>query len=143
MVKKNLIICQETYDQFSKIEKKYKHFDGYEFVKFMPHELNKILINIKEEQDKYLKIILINDNGILPFVYLSKVKNLVAAPIYDEHSAYMTPFHNNTKVISIGYEVCGLNLIESIIKYFIETKFEGGRHFSRIDMLNKELSEEK
>ena len=91
---------------------------------------------------KYNKIVFVTDDGILPFMYFNKIKNVIAASVYDEHSAYMTPFHNNTQILATGYEICSVQLITRIIYIFLQIKFEGGRHYSRIDMLNTMLEDE-
>ena len=75
-------------------------------------------------------------------MYFNKIKNVIAASVYDEHSAYMTPFHNNTQILATGYEICSVQLITRIIYIFLQIKFEGGRHYSRIDMLNTMLEDE-
>ena len=95
----------------------------------------------KNDLNNYDKIVIINDDGIYPFMYFSKIKGLVAASIYDEHSAYMTPFHNDTKILCSGYEICSWQLLLRIVYLFLQTKFEGGRHYARIDMLTKMLEE--
>jgi galactose-6-phosphate isomerase len=71
-------------------------------------------------------------------MYLSKVHKLVVATITDVYSAYMTPLHNNTKVIIIPTSIVAEDLANKLAKYFIDAEFEGGRHMVRIDMLDKE-----
>ncbi len=93
----------------------------------------------KKDLNNYDQIVIINSDGIFPFMYLSKINKIVAASLYDENSAYMASFHNNAKIMCSGYEVCSIELLTSIIKVFLNTKFEGGRHLARIDMLNEML----
>ena len=97
------------------------------------------LIDKKKIWKKYRLIAIIDKQGIAPFLYLSKL-GCVVASVYDEYSAYMTPFHNNTNILTTGYEICGTGLIISILSNFFKTKFEGGRHYARIDMLNLEIT---
>jgi len=92
--------------------------------------------------NNFERIVFIDDLGIAPFMYFSKIKGLIPASIYDEHSAYMTPFHNNTKILCSGYKITTGNIMFSIIEKFLTTQYEGGRHKVRIDMLDKELENE-
>ncbi len=67
----------------------------------------------------------------------TKIKGIVCAEVSDERSARMTRDHNNTSIITMGAEVVGKGLAESIVMAFINSKYSGGRHQIRVDMLNK------
>ena len=83
------------------------------------------------------KGIILDDFGIAPFMICSKQKGIVCAQVADEHSAKMTRDHNNTSIITIGYEITGEALAKSICGVFAESDYSGGRHQVRVDMLNK------
>ena len=83
------------------------------------------------------KGIILDDFGIAPFMICSKQKGIVCAQVADEHSAKMTRDHNNTSIITIGYEITGEALAKSICNVFAESNYSGGRHQVRVDMLNK------
>ena len=83
------------------------------------------------------KGIIIDDYGIVPFMVCTKHKKIVCAQTADEHSAKMTRDHNNTSIISIGYEITGENLAKSICRIFANSDYSGGRHQVRVDMLDK------
>ena len=83
------------------------------------------------------KGIIIDDYGIVPFMVCTKYKKIVCAQTADEHSAKMTRDHNNTSIISIGYEITGENLAKSICEIFANSDYSGGRHQVRVDMLDK------
>ena len=83
------------------------------------------------------KGIIIDDYGIVPFMACTKYKKIVCAQTADEHSAKMTRDHNNTSIISIGYEITGENLAKSICEIFANSDYSGGRHQVRVDMLDK------
>ena len=83
------------------------------------------------------KGIIIDDYGIVPFMVCTKYKKIVCAQTADEHSAKMTRDHNNTSIITIGYEITGEALAKSICNVFAESNYSGGRHQVRVDMLNK------
>jgi galactose-6-phosphate isomerase len=80
--------------------------------------------------------IAIDDYGTVPFMYIAKTKSIVVAQIADEHSAHMTCAHNNATVLSFGGEISTLHQIENMVKSFVLSKYEGGRHKVRIDMLD-------
>ena len=83
------------------------------------------------------KGIILDDYGIAPFMICSKQKGIVCAQAADEHSAKMTRDHNNTSIITIGYEITGEALAKSICSVFAKSDYSGGRHQVRVDMLNK------
>ena len=43
--------------------------------------------------------------------------------------------HNNANVLCLGADFTSLRKAKSIIKTFFTTKFEGGRHQKRVDMM--------
>ena len=93
---------------------------------------------IEKNWKNYERVIFLDVDAIFPFMYLSKIHKLVVATITDVYSAYMTPLHNNTKVIVIPTSIIADELICKLSKFFIDAKFEAGRHMVRIDMLDKE-----
>ena len=75
--------------------------------------------------------------GAGSFMAATKHKNMVAAEVSDERSAYMTREHNNSRIITMGSEIVGRELAKNIALFFLESKYDGGRHQVRVDMLNK------
>ena len=47
----------------------------------------------------------------------------------------MARAHNDANVLCIGERVVGLGLGGAIVKAFIETAFEGGRHARRVEKM--------
>ena len=43
--------------------------------------------------------------------------------------------HNDANVLCIGARVVGAGLALDLVDIFVETKFEGGRHERRVNML--------
>lgn len=83
--------------------------------------------------------ILIDGYGAGSFMAASKVKEIIAAQVSDEHSGKMTRDHNNTSVICMGSKIVGEEVAKNIVKAFLESDYSGGRHQIRVDMLNKML----
>jgi ribose 5-phosphate isomerase B len=61
----------------------------------------------------------------------------IAANCCTEYMASMAKKHNNVNVISMGERTTSKNLALDIVKIFINTEFEAGRHKRRIDKLKK------
>ena len=81
--------------------------------------------------------IIIDGYGVGPFMVATKIKGVIAAEVSDERSAYMTRSHNNSRLITMGSEICGHGIAKNIVRSFIEGEYDGGRHQIRVDMLNK------
>ncbi len=47
----------------------------------------------------------------------------------------MARLHNDANVLCVGERVVGLGLGAAIVKAFLETRFEGGRHERRVQKL--------
>jgi galactose-6-phosphate isomerase len=86
--------------------------------------------------------IVIDDYGILPFMYLGKIKDLVVAEISDEHSAYMTCSHNNATILTFGSLISTEHMIKAMVSSFLSSSYEGSRHKVRIDMLSALLEKQ-
>lgn len=89
---------------------------------------------VKNNEDA--KALIIDDYGIAPFIIANKHKNIIAASVSDDRSAYMTARHNNTKIMILASEIVGHTLAVNCAKAFGESSYDAGRHQIRIDMLN-------
>lgn len=81
--------------------------------------------------------IVIDAYGAGPFMVATKLKGMVAAEVSDERSAYMTRAHNNSRMITVGSEIVGVEVAKNIVKGFVTADYDAGRHQIRVDMLNK------
>lgn len=79
--------------------------------------------------------ILICGTGIGMSIVANKVKGIRAALCGDTFSARASRAHNNSNVLCLGERVIGINLAMDIVDIWLESKFEGGRHQRRIDMM--------
>jgi ribose 5-phosphate isomerase B len=59
-----------------------------------------------------------------------------AALCTDSTMARLTRLHNNANVLCMGERLTGTEVALDILKAFLETQFEGGRHQGRIDKLS-------
>lgn len=75
--------------------------------------------------------------GIGVSIAANKVPGVRAATVGDVFSARATKQHNNANVLCLGQRVIGEGLALLIIDEWLNTKFEGGRHQTRIDLVSK------
>ena len=65
----------------------------------------------------------------------NKVKGIRCGVCSDTFSARMIREHNDANMLSIGARVVGKGLAFDIVDAFLDAKFEGGRHATRVDMI--------
>ena len=53
----------------------------------------------------------------------------------DVYTAEMSRLHNNANAIALGARVIAPELAKTLLKTWLTTEFEGGRHGDRVDML--------
>ncbi|MFC4386506.1 ribose 5-phosphate isomerase B [Gracilibacillus marinus] len=76
--------------------------------------------------------ILICGTGIGMSIAANKVKGIRAALVHDLFSAKATREHNDSNMITMGERVIGPGLAREIVRTWLGTEFEGGRHQNRI-----------
>lgn len=65
----------------------------------------------------------------------NKVAGIRCGVCSDTFSAAMIRAHNNANILSIGARVVGEGLALDIVDAFLGAEFEGGRHATRVDMI--------
>ena len=78
------------------------------------------------------KGILICGTGIGMSIAANKVKGIIAAHCTDVETAKLARQHNNSNILTIGGRTMNYELAREIIKTWLETDFEGGRHQRRV-----------
>lgn len=81
--------------------------------------------------------ILVCGSGIGMSITANKFRGVRAAVVRDVYSAKMTRLHNDANVLCLGGRFTALGLAEEIVRIFLETSFEGGRHEHRLEKLRK------
>ena len=81
------------------------------------------------------KGIVICGTGIGISISANKVKGVRCALCSEPLSAKLTRLHNDANMVAIGARVTGPELAKEIVKAFLTTEFEGGRHRRRIDLI--------
>lgn len=81
--------------------------------------------------------ILICGTGIGIGIAANKVPGIRAALCHDTFSAHATREHNDSNILTMGQRVVGQGLALDIVKIWLTTEFEGGRHQKRIDKIHE------
>ena len=76
--------------------------------------------------------ILICGSGLGMAITAIKIKNVRAALCYSNKNTKLSRLHNNANIITLGERLISKNKAINLIKIFLRTKFEGGRHLRRI-----------
>jgi ribose 5-phosphate isomerase B len=76
--------------------------------------------------------ILICGTGIGMCIAANKVNGVRAAPCHDSITAEMSRRHNDANVLCLSADLLGEELIERMVKLWLETPFDGGRHARRV-----------
>ena len=65
----------------------------------------------------------------------NKVRGVRAALCNDLYTARLSRQHNNANVLSMGGRIVAFGLADEILKLWLDTPFEGGRHQKRLDQI--------
>jgi ribose 5-phosphate isomerase B len=80
--------------------------------------------------------IVVGGSGQGEQIAANKVPGIRAALCNDLYTARLSREHNDANVLSMGGRVVGFGLAEEILKLWLTTAFEGGRHQRRIDQIS-------
>lgn len=80
--------------------------------------------------------VLICGTGIGIGIAANKVRGIRCALCTDTYMATMSRAHNDANMLALGARVIGHGLAEAIVKIWLETPFEGGRHQRRLDKIH-------
>ena len=67
----------------------------------------------------------------------NKVRGVRCGLCWNEDSAQLSRKHNDANVLSIGERMISEDLLVKIVRIWLETPFEGGRHAKRIELLDQ------
>ena len=82
---------------------------------------------------KYVRGILLCGTGLGMSMAANRFPHVRAALCNDLFSAMMSKRHNNANILVMGGRMIGDSLALEIVKTWLETPFEGGRHQMRIE----------
>ena len=91
-----------------------------------------------EVQDGHAeKGIIICRSGIGMCMVANKFKGIRCAKCNDEEEAKFSRMHNNANVLALGADYMDINKAIRIVRTWIATEFEGGRHETRIKIIEE------
>jgi ribose 5-phosphate isomerase B len=79
--------------------------------------------------------ILVCGTGVGMSIAANKVPGVRSAPIVDTDTAKLSREHNDLNVIALGARVLPESRAREIVKTFLQTPFEGGRHATRVSKI--------
>ena len=80
--------------------------------------------------------VLICGTGVGISIAANKVHGVRAAVCSDITTAHLVNEHNNANIIAFGARIVGIETAKDIVKAYLDAKFLGGRHQTRIDMIS-------
>ena len=80
--------------------------------------------------------VLICGTGVGISIAANKVHGVRAAVCSDITTAHLVKKHNNANIIAFGARIVGIETAKDIVKAYLDAKFLGGRHQTRIDMIS-------
>ena len=80
--------------------------------------------------------ILVCGTGIGVSIVANKHKGIRAAACESYSAAVLARRHNNANVLCFGERITGWSTVEDIVKVFLETNFDGGRHTRRVEKIH-------
>jgi ribose 5-phosphate isomerase B len=79
--------------------------------------------------------ILVCATGVGMAVCANKVRGVRAGACNDLFSARYSRLHNDLNVLCLGERIIGPGLAQEIVRVWLDTPFEGGRHARRLDLI--------
>ncbi len=81
--------------------------------------------------------ILVCRTGIGMSIAANKIRGIRAAAVSDLESARLTRSHNNANILAMGGQTMPFDRAREIVRIFLETPFDGGRHQRRVNEISR------
>lgn len=81
--------------------------------------------------------IVLGGSGNGEAITANRVKGVRCALCWNEATARAARQHNDSNVLSLGERMISQEIALDIVRIWLETEFEGGRHVRRIEMLDE------
>lgn len=85
---------------------------------------------------EYDRGLLVCGTGVGISISANKVPGVRAVVCSEPFSAVMARAHNDANVLALGARVVGAGLARQIVREWLATEFEGGRHARRVGLIN-------
>lgn len=100
-----------------------------------PNIAKEVALKVKHKECE--KGILICRSGIGMSIVANKFKGIRCAKCNEEEEAKFSIMHNNANILALGADYIDLNKAIRIVRTWIATEFEGGRHSERIQIIEE------
>ena len=81
--------------------------------------------------------ILICRSGLGMSIVANKFKGIRCTPCHNEYTAKYAKLHSNSNILAIGADDVTVNEAICILRMWLATEFEGGRHQERLDLITE------
>jgi ribose 5-phosphate isomerase B len=81
--------------------------------------------------------ILLCGTGLGMCIAANKVLNVRAVTCHDRITAEMSRRHNDANVLCLSAHLLGDELVEHVVRLWLETPFEAGRHARRVEKISR------
>jgi ribose 5-phosphate isomerase B len=120
-IKKFLLELGYSFDDFGS--------DGFESVDYPDYAK---IVAEKVSNGEYERGILLCGSGVGMAIVANKFPHVRAVQANDIYTAIMSKKHNDANILALAGRITGKELAKEIVKAWLETPFEGGRHERRI-----------
>lgn len=125
---------EEIKKYFDEKDIKYKDFGTYSEERVDYPDIAKEVSKAVQSK-KCDRGILICRSGYGMAMVANKFKGIRSAPCFCEEAAKFSRMHNDTNVLALGADYITTGEAIAIVRMWIATEFEGGRHKERLDMV--------
>ncbi|HEY9899355.1 MAG TPA: ribose 5-phosphate isomerase B [Pantanalinema sp.] len=80
--------------------------------------------------------VLVCGSGIGVSIAANRIEGARAALVNEPVSARLAREHNDANIVCLGARLVGPDMAQEILRVFLETPFEGGRHEARVAMID-------
>lgn len=121
--------------------------EGYQFQDFgtddensvdYPDFIHPVAASINREE--FEKGVIICGSGQGASMTANKYPKVRAALLWDEEQTALTRRHNDANIISLPGRFIDFDLAVKLVKIFMDTGFEGGRHVKRVEKIPEVLN---
>ncbi|MFQ5769224.1 MAG: ribose 5-phosphate isomerase B [bacterium] len=92
-------------------------------------------VALKVAESNGVRGVIIDGAGVGSAITANKVPGIRAATCQDVYTTRNSRAHNNANILTLGSRVLGVDVAKEILKVWLETNFEGGRHQRRVDKI--------
>lgn len=102
-----------------------------------PLAAQKVCAGVLKNEAGEAKGILVCGSGIGMSIAANRFRGIRAALCTHEFHARGSRNHNNANIICLGERVTAAPMARDLVKIFLESRFEGGRHEQRVELIEK------